>query len=226
MRSRAIGLVAVSALVCAGTALATTDALRGNRQGMKVAERVMHAFAQIPGYRFSESHFFQIVTKGGKKPSLKYAFGFGTLQAGWTWASENGAMGLSKNQVVWWRDDLTPASSKHGQAVEIVFKGANGYWAFGNAAHHSCFRALNSASEMPNDHGFVITGTVSAPKGNTLSYTYRWGNGQGEAKETDVIDGSSHLVTTGHVSIGAYSFSFSNRFGGVPGAPSVSNTCK
>ncbi len=167
--------MAACALLCAGGALAATYDLRGNAKGMRLAERVMHAFARIPGYTFRENNFFQIISKGGKKPSLKYAFGFGTLQAGWTWASEKGAMGLSNNDVVWWRDDLTPANSKRAQPVELVFKGGKGYWRFRSA---SCFRTLSSSAEMPNDRGFVVTGKVSAPKGNTLSYSYRWGSGR------------------------------------------------
>jgi hypothetical protein len=218
-----LGVVTVCALVCAGSAFAAAFTLHGNAKGMRLAERVMNAFGKIPGYTYTQTKFFQVKTQGGKKPSLKYAFGFGTLQSGWSWASEKGAMGLVDNHVAWWRDDLTP-TSKHAQPVEIVFKGGSGYWKFLNG-HSTCFWTLNSSSSMPNDHGFVITGKVSAPKGNTLSYSYRWGNGQGEAHETDVIASSSHLVTSGHVSIGSYGFSFANRFGNVPVAPGV-KVCK
>ncbi len=232
-KMRFFGVALVAAVVCAGSAAFaasyTGNRLHGNRKGIKVAEHVMHAFAQIPGYMYSESHFFQIETSGGKSPSLHYRFGYGSLRSGWTWASENGAMGLSRNDVVWWRDDLKPASSKRAKAVEIVFKGSNGYWAFGSSAKHNCFHKLQSGSQQPFKSGFVITGRVDAPQtsGNmiALSYTYPWGQSSSQAKEVDAINSSTYLVESGKVSIGGYSFNFSNSYRRVPRTPSI-NLCK
>jgi hypothetical protein len=231
---RFIGVALVAAVICAGGALAlaagyTGYKLHGNRKGMKLAERVMHAFAKIPGYMYTESNFFQVKTSGGKSPALHYRFGYGSLRSGWTWASESGAMGLSDNDVVWWRDNLKPVSSKRAKAVEIVFKGSRGYWAFGSSASHGCFYKLASGSQQPYRNGFVITGKVSAPthSGNTigLSYTYPWGQTNSKATEMDAISSSTHLVESGQVSIGGYSFNFSNSYRRVPGAPQI-NLCK
>ncbi len=228
MRSRVFGVVAATVLMSAGSALALTYSLSGNPKGVREAEHVMDAFSHISGYTFSEDHFFQLSTSGGNNPSLHYRFGFSSLAGGYSWASERGAMGLSGNHLVWWRDDLSPTSG-HAQAVELVFKGSSGYWAFGSSAHHGCFRHLTSSSAPPSDYGFVITGHVGKPRdsGGTISltYTYSW-DPAGTATETDRIDRSSNLVNSGHVALrNGYSFSFDNSFGGPGPEPSV-NLCK
>ena len=136
--------------------------------------------ATLPGYTYTETQFFQMTTSRGKSPSFQYRFGYSSLPVGWSWASEKGAMGLSNNHIVWWRDDLTPAASKRAQPVEIVFNGNGKFWAFGSAAHHSCFRPLTADSEMPYDRGFSVTGKVGAPRQQggglvSLTSTYPWG---------------------------------------------------
>jgi hypothetical protein len=232
-KMRFFGVALVAALACAGSAALAAGysgyKLHGNRKGMKVAEKVMHAYAQIPGYMYTESNFFQMKSSGGKSPSFHYRFGYGSLRSGWTWANEKGAMGLSNNDVIWWRDDLTPTSPKRAKAVEIVFKGSGGYWAFGSSASHGCFHHLQSGSQQPYQNGFVITGRVDAPQdsGNTigLSYTYPWGETNSTAKEMDAINSSSYLVESGQVSIGGYSFNFSDSYRRVPGTPQI-NLCK
>jgi hypothetical protein len=229
---RFIGVALVAAVVCTGsTALGagfTGYKLHGNARGMKLAEAVMDAYAKIPGYTYTESNFFQLKTSGGKSPSLHYRFGYGSLNSGWTWATESGAMGLANNNVVWWRDNLTPSSRKRAKAVEIVFKHGNGYWAFGSSAKHGCFRALQGGSQQPYQNGFVITGKVNKPQGSgnatTLTYHYRWGGSDPRARETDTIN-RSDLVNTGQVSISGYTFNFNDSYRRVPNAPQI-NLCK
>lgn len=232
-KMRFFGVVLAAAVVCAGSAVAaayTGYRLHGNRKGVKDAEKVMDAYAHIPGYMYTERNFFQFKTSGGKSPSLHYRFGYGSLRSGWTWANESGAMGLSNNNVVWWRDNLTPLSRNRAKAVELVFKGGNGYWAFGSSASHGCFRRLQNGSQMPFQHGFVITGDVKKPtqSGNTttLRYSYPWAGSSSTASETDAINSSSNLVESGQVSIGgSYNFNFANSYRRVPGAPQI-NLCK
>jgi hypothetical protein len=222
-KARAIGLAALCALVGSGSALAATGTLRGNSQGVKVAEHVMDAFSHIPGFTYSQSNFFQMATKGGSSPSLHYRFGYGSLPSGWASATEKGAMALSANHIVWWRDDLIP-TSKRAQAVEIVFNGNGKFWAFGGAAHHGCFRPLSQGSTMPYDSGFVVTGKVTKPQQQSgsikLTYSYPWAGTSRSATETDIVNGS-YLVSSGKVAIAGYSFSFNNSFGGSGPAPDV-----
>jgi hypothetical protein len=223
-KMRWYGAALTAAVVCglagAGSALGSANTLRGNAQGMKVAERIMHAFAKLPGYTYTETKFFQMTTKGGTSPALHYRFGYSSLPSGWSWASEKGAMRLSNNHIVWWRDDLTPASN-HAQPVEIVFNGNGKFWAFGNVHHHGCFRPLASSSQMPFTDGYVVTGKVNGPKNGSLSYVYDWGGPSARAHETDNYDGSSYLVRSGVVAVGGYSFGFANNFGGPGPAPDV-----
>jgi hypothetical protein len=216
----ALAAAVACGLASAGNALGSADMLHGDAQGMKVAERVMNAFAKLPGYTYTETKFFQLTTRGGKSPALHYRFGYSSLPSGWSWASEKGALRLSHNQVVWWRDDLTPTSG-HAQPVEIVFNGNGKFWAFGNARHHGCFRTLSSGSQMPFASGYVVTGKVKAPKHGSLTYFYDWGGSSPRAHETDNYDSSSYLVRSGVVTVGGYSFGFANSFGGSGPAPDV-----
>jgi hypothetical protein len=229
-KMRFCGAALFAVLACAGGAGAATYTLHGNSKGVRLAERVMKAFANLPGYTYTETQFFQMTTTGGKSPSFHYRFGYGSLRTGWTWANEKGAMGLNNNHIGWWRDDLTPASTKRAQPVEIVFKGGTGYWAFGDAAHHSCFRTLKSGSEMPYELGFSITGKVDAPQQQgggliSLTYSYPWEGTSGTATESDTINGSSHLVESGVVTVSGHNFGFANYFKGPGPAPDV-KLCK
>jgi hypothetical protein len=228
-KMRFFGAALMAALACAGNALAATYTLHGNAKGMRLAERVIDAFAKVPGYTYTETQFFQMTTTGGKSPSLHYRFGYGSLRAGWTWASEKGAMKLSNNHIVWWRDDLAPAS-KRAQPVEIVFNGNGKFWAFGSSSHHGCFRPLSSQSEMPYERGFSITGKVDAPRKQSggsvsLTYTYPWYGASGSATESDTIKGSNDLVDSGVVAAGGHNFGFANFFTGPGAAPDV-KLCK
>jgi hypothetical protein len=224
-KMRFFGAATIAALVCAGSALAASYTLHGNSKGMRLAERVIDAFAKLPGYTYTETQFFQMTTTSGKSPSLHYRFGYGSLRAGWTWASEKGAMELSNNHIVWWRDDLIPVS-KRAQPVELVFNGNGKFWAFGNSAHHDCFSRLSSQSEMPFERGFSITGKVNAPQKQrggliSLTYTYPWNGAAASATERDTIAASNDLVNSGVVTAGGHSFGFANSFKGPGAAPDV-----
>ena len=226
MRLEVAGLAALCSLLCAGGALAASSSSE-QAQGNQIAKRVLAAFARIPAYSYREHGFMQMNSVTGHKPSLAYYYGSAALHPGFVWANESATVALSHNRVIWWRDDLTPTSNPNGHEVpvEIVANSDGIFYAFGNAAQHGCFGKLVGTVPLPyGAKGYAFGGRyVHAP--NPLTYVYAWG-GSGTARESDVIDSSSNLVTSGQVTVGGHSFGFANHFpGSAPAAPSV-NLCR
>lgn len=217
MRGAAIATCCL--LLSAGGALAAV-AMTGNPQGIKLAKRVMRAFAHIPAYGQTEQHFFQM-RSSSKRGTFSYLFGE-AHRSGYVWASESSTVALRNNRVLWWRDELRPTTG-HDPPVEIVLNRRGRFSAFGTPRHHSCFTSLRRGSELPYRRGglgYSIGGRVSRPRYQAnvalLTYAYRWDSDE-KASETDTVDRSTKLVLSGKVTIylhavRQFAFEFANSY--------------
>jgi hypothetical protein len=234
-------LVAACALACsagglalaAGASASSPRSLQGNRQGINLARRALSAFSRQPAFNYVQRGFFQMNTAPGKAPNVSYYYGYGALHPGFVWAAEHGTVVLHSDQVVWWRDDLTPLSNPGGRErpVELVANGQGVFSALGNASHHSCYTRVSGSVPYPSGgQAYSIIGRYlngSSP----LRSVYRWWQTGQLTSESDVISGSG-LITSGRVSVASgggapgFSFSFSNSYpGGAPAAPRI-NLCR
>lgn len=232
----AIGVLgcAGGALVGAGGALASpvggfSGSLQGNPQAIQIAARVQRTFAGLPAYSYSERGFFQISSSPGKTPDISYYYGYGGLHAGFVWAAENGTVDLRGGEVVWWRDDLTPLGGGDRQtAVELVSDSQGTFAAIGDAAHHSCYTAVEGS--VPFVYGEPAYSADGRYRGTSpLTSVYIWDTGQ-RASESDVVS-SSYLIRSGTVTVhpGAglpgFSFAFDNAYPDGAGAPPKIDLC-
>lgn len=218
-RGATIVVTTCCVLVSAGAAVAAV-AMTGNPQGIKLAKRVMRAFAHIPAYGQTEQHYFQI-RSSSKRGTFSYLFGK-AHRRGYVWASESATVALHNNRVLWWRDELRPMSGQDSP-VEIVLNRRGRFSAFGGPRHHSCFTSLRRGSTLPyriGGLGYSIGGRVSRPKYRgpviLLTYVYRWETHE-TAIETDTIDRSTKLVLSGKVTIylhtsRQFAFEFNNTY--------------
>lgn len=238
-RSRSAALAALCALVCATTALAWANgafaepagggSTQGNPQGVRMAEGALAAFSRIPAFTYNERGFFQLNTVLGRTRSISYYYGYGALRSGFVWASEHATVALHDDQVMWWRDDLTP-SGGGAVPVELVANSRGVFSAFGDAAHHSCFNRVQGSVPYPyggaaySSNGRYLNGT------SPLRSVYRWWQTEQLASESDVI-APSGLITSGRVSVAAgsglagFSVNFSNAFPSTAGPAPQVNLC-
>lgn len=184
---------------------------------MRLAERALEAFSRIPAYTYAERGFFQMSTVGGKTRSFSYYYGYGALRPGFVWASEHGTVALRDNQVIWWRDHLTPLAGGREVPVELVANSQGVFSAFGNASHHSCFSRVQGTVPFPYG-GAAYSSNGRYENGNSpLRSVYRWWQTNQLASESDVI-ASSGLITSGRVSVApgsglaGFTINFTNSF--------------
>jgi hypothetical protein len=224
-------------LAAAGGGLAvaagTGSSLQGNQQGIKLARRALAAFSARPALAYTQRGFFQMNSAPGKTPKVSYYYGYGALHSGFVWAAEHGTVALHGDQVVWWRDDLTPLSNPNGHEVpvELVANGAGAFSALGNASHHSCFTRLSGSVPYPSGgQAYSIVGRYENGS-SPLRSVYRWWQTNQLAFESDVISGSG-LITSGRINVSpgaglaGFTVDFSNSYpGSAPAAPRV-NLCR
>jgi X-X-X-Leu-X-X-Gly heptad repeat protein len=202
----------------------------GNPQGVKLAHKVMRAFARIPAYRQSEQHFFQL--KYGANHQFHYRFGEGH-RPGFVWTTEKATVRIHRNHVLWWQDTLKPVSGNRSPVMFVLNKNGR-YTAYGTPAHHSCFTKLPRTSMLPYRYGglgYSIGGRMRKPqRGPTtvlLPYVYRWAQHL-TANESDTISRATKLVLSGKVNITRHdgasvlAFDFANTYpSSAPRAPTV-----
>lgn len=151
------------------------------------------------------------------------------------WATEHGVVALNQGRVVWWRDDLTPPPCTrvgvcHDIPVELLSERSGAYYAFGNAAKHTCFGRLRGNQPVAVGAQWNrVTGHFSAPvlRPGVIKLTYTYPLGKGEsARETDTLSSRTHLLTSGRTVInGSHTIRFStSQPTKAPPAPKV-NVC-
>jgi hypothetical protein len=244
MRGRGIwtirksALAGACALACAGGGFAlaagafatSPDNLQGNRQGISLARGALEAFSRQPAFNYTQRGFFQINAAPDKVPKVSYYYGYGALHPGFVWAAERGTVAMHSDQVVWWRDDLTPLGG-HAAPVELVANGQGVFSALGTASHHSCYTRVDGSVPYPSGgQAYSIDGRYlngSSP----LRSVYRWWQTGQRAIESDVISGS-RLITSGRIAVSpgaglaGFTVSFDNSYpGGAPAAPQI-NLCR
>lgn len=238
---KALTLVAACALACACGGIALTAqafassprSLQGNRQGIDLARRVLSRFSNQPAFNYTQRGFFQINTAPGKTPRVSYYYGYGALHPGFVWAAERGTVALHSNQVVWWRDDLTPLSNSNGheRSVELVANGQGMFSALGTASHHSCYTRVTGTVPYPSGgQAYSIDGRY-LNSSSPLRSVYRWWQTGQSASESDVISGSG-VITSGriavspHAGLAGFTVNFSNSYpDSAPAAPRI-NLCR
>jgi hypothetical protein len=237
-----LAVIAACAVAGAGGGLALASgafgasqgpSVQGNAQGVKLARRALAAFSRLPAFTYTQRGFFQMNSAPGKTPNVSYYYGYGALHSGFVWAAEHGTVALRGDQVVWWRDDLTPLANPNGHEVpvELVANGAGVFSALGNAGHHSCFTRVNgSAPFLSGGQAYSIVGRYENGS-SPLRSVYRWWQTNQLAFESDVISGSG-LITSGRINVSpgsglaGFSVYFNNAFpGSAPPAPRI-NLCR
>ncbi len=210
-RALAVGLLvllggAASALAVAGPT--------GNSKAIAIARAEAHAYTRIPVETYTETGLIEMNDAEGKTSYFSFSWADTKLKPGWVWATEHGLVALSRGRIVWWRDDLTPppctgAGVCHQLPVELLSEPGGAYYAFGDAARHSCFGHLTGT--QPNTVGAQwnrvfghFAAPVFGPGTVKLTYTYPWAAG-GTARETDTLSARTHLEKSGRVVIdGSY----------------------
>jgi hypothetical protein len=99
----------------------------GNKGAIAFARAQAHAYASVPGVRYTEVGFTAMVSGGRKKPVFSWSFGRGR-PAGWVNAAEQVTLGLSKDRVSWMQDTLTPPAHSKDVPVEILVEHSGQYF--------------------------------------------------------------------------------------------------
>jgi hypothetical protein len=192
-------------------------------------------YAQITVETYTETGFIEMTDQGGKTSYFNFNWDQAKLTPGWGWATEHGVAALSHGRVVWWRDDLTPppctgAGFCHQIPVELLSERRGAYYAFGNAARHTCYgRLRGSQPVVVGAQWNQVTGHFSPPVFGSgvvkLTYTYSLGKGK-TARETDTLSSRTHLLMSGRTVIaGRHTIRFSTSHPAkAPAAPKV-NVC-
>ncbi len=203
----ACGLVVV--LAAAGTALAASGAT-GNSHAIALARTEARAYTHVRVEKYKQTGFIDMNDQEGKTSFFYYNWGQTTLTPGWVWASEHATVVLKHGRIVWWRDDLTPPPCTgggicHQIPVELLLDHNGAYYAFGSAAHHSCFGKLFGS--LPQHVGALwdqVFGHYSAPASGPgvvkLTYTFPYGKGR-TMRETDTISTHTHLAKSARLVI-------------------------
>ena len=207
----------------------------GNSKAIAIARAEAHAYTQIRVERYTETGFIELTDQEGRTSYLSFNWDQPKLTAGWVWATEHGVVALSHGHVVWWRDDLTPRPCTgvgfcHQIPVELLSERGGAYYAFGNAAHHTCYGRLRG-------HQPVVVGAqwnrvaghfsppVFSPGVVKLTYTYPLGNGT-TARETDTLSKRTYLPRSGRTVIaGGHTIRFSTSHPAQAPMPPTANVC-
>ncbi len=209
---KAIAPVAVGVIALCSAAGVASAALGGNARGIALARRVLHAMSTTRVAAYTQTGLVAMDSAEGKTSFFSWRWGAGGVPRGWVRATEHAVLVLNAGRVVWWRDDLVPQVPRCHSAlcgptvpVEIVVNGQGHFYAFGSAAHHTCFSRLSGTT--PYDFrapAYFIRGLVSAPVGAgstlRLSYRYVW-SGPQYASETDLIAATTSRVLSGVVRV-------------------------
>jgi hypothetical protein len=191
----------------------------GNPKAIAIARMEARAYTRIRVETYTETGFIEMTDQEGKSSYFHFNWDQTKLAAGWVWATEHGVVVLNHGRVVWWRDDLTPPPCTgvgfcHQIPVELLSERSGAYYAFGNAANHTCFGRLRG--DQPVVLGAQwnrITGHFSAPVfgPRVVKLTYSYPSGKGKtARETDTLSSRTHLESAGRTVItGGHTIRFS-----------------
>jgi hypothetical protein len=207
----------------------------GNSTAIAIARAEAHAYTQIRVERYTETGFVEMTDQEGRTSYFSFNWAQSKLSPGWVWATEHGVVALSHGRVVWWRDDLTPPACTavgvcHQIPVELLSERRGAFYAFGNAAHHTCFGRLRGHQPVVvgaqwNRAAGHFSPPVFSPGAVKLTYTYSLGNGT-TARETDTLSKRTYLLSSGRTVIsGGHTIRFSTSHPArAPMAPKV-NVC-
>ena len=192
-------VVLVLSLAGSTAALAATPGASGNKKGIALARAKHKAYSKIGAELVTETGFVSMYSVEGKSSQFSWVWGTGRVPKGWSRATEHAIVALHNDRIVWWRDDLTPPPCTKpgictGIPVEIVIDHAGAFYAYGNAASHTCFGRLTGTEPVAAGTLWdVVSGHYSAPvsHGSTLvlTHTYPWDKTQ---TATSIEDVSSH----------------------------------
>lgn len=210
---KAAAVAAASVIALCASAEVANAALSGNARGITLAHRVLHAMSATQVAMYTQTGFVVMSSAQGKSSFFAWQWGASGVPRGWVRAVEHAVVVLDKRgRVLWWRDDLVPQLAVCHTAlcgpivpVEVIVSGQGRFYAFGSAAHHSCFSPLSGST--PDRFGapaYAVGGRVRAPVhvGHTIKLTYRYvWNGPQQASETDVIAAATSRVLSGAVNV-------------------------
>ncbi|HZU40033.1 MAG TPA: hypothetical protein VE992_03225 [Solirubrobacteraceae bacterium] len=217
--SRLLALGLLAPLAGAASALAASGAT-GNAHAIAIARSEARAYARIPAETYTETGYIQMDDQEGKTSFLRYYLGLAKLRPGYVWATEHGIVALRHGRVVWARDDLAPppctgVGACHQIPVELVMMKSGAYYAFGNAAHHTCFGRLSGG--LPVTVGAPwskVMGHYLAPVMGRhtikLTYTYRLSTGA-SVRQTDTLSRTSYLMKSSRIAAGGLHVSYRAR---------------
>lgn len=184
--------------------------LTGNPQAIAIARAAVRAYARLRVETYTETGFIEMNDLEGKSSYFNFDWGQTTLARGWVRATEHGIVALSNGHVVWWRDDLAPPpctgiGACHQIPVELLSERRGAFYAFGNAARHTCFGRLRGkqpvdVGEQWNPQNGHFSAPMFGPGTVKLTYTYPYGKGR-TARETDTLSTRTYLLESGRVAI-------------------------
>lgn len=211
--SRKLAATVASIVALCATAGVANAALSGNARGIALARRVLYAMSATRVAAYTQTGFVAVNAAQGKVSFFAWRWGEGGVPRGWARAVEHAVVVLDKRgRVLWWRDDLAPQQPACHTVlcgpivpVEIIVSSRGQFYAFGSAAHHSCFAPLSGSTPYRfGARSYSVSGQVRAPAraGHTvkLAYRYVW-HGPQRASETDIIAAATSRVLSGAVNV-------------------------
>lgn len=198
------------ALLFATTATLAAAAATGSTSGIGLARAVQRAYQHVRAQTYVQRGFVWMSAVEGKSSTFRWAYGAGP-SLGLYPATEHGVLALHLGRVSWWRDDLTPAPCATGicssAPIQIVADAAGLFYAFGDAAKHTCYAHLSgTAPYVVGKPVWFVSGQFEAPapagSAKSLTSTYPWSKTQ-NATELDVIAAASHRLLDARVTVSA-----------------------
>lgn len=211
MRTRRVaGIVVTLSLLGAGSALAAGPS--GNAKGIALARAKHAAYGRIAAETVTETGYVSMYSVEGKVSQFSWQWGTGRVPKGWSRATEHVVAALHRGRVLWWRDDLVPPPCTAPGIctrvpVEIVVNHAGKFYAYGNAAHHTCFASLlGSVPATVGGLWDVVGGRYSAPARHgsviVLRHTFPYTKSQ-TATESETVSAHSDLDLGGTLTVPA-----------------------
>lgn len=235
MRAKVALAAAGSLLLSVGAVSAlAAPTISGNRRAIAIARAEARAYTRVSVETYTETGDIQMNDAEGRSSYLTFSWGQAKLKRGWVWVREHSIVALRHGRVLWWRDDLTPPACRragicHQIPVDLVSERRGAFWAFGDAARHTCYGRLRGTQPvMVGDVWDRVLGHYSAPAfgRRTVRLTYTFPLGEGKtAREVDTLSSRTHLLESGHeVLPGGHTVRFSTGYPRkAPGAPRIAN---
>ena len=207
-------LAAVAAALLGAGAAAAAVTGSGSPAGIRLGRHLAAALAKVPVQTMVRRGYVWMASSEGRVSSFRWAFGEGAFR-GEQPAVEHVVLRTTGGRVVWWTDSLTPPTCTQGGIcaslpVEVLGDSHGLFYAFGNAARHTCFGRLNGATPFalgqvswaPGGH---FDAPVKAGADVRLTSSYPWpvpgANPVPTATEIDTISRRTHLLLRQNVSV-------------------------